>query len=60
MDGGTLMTYVSGRAVKLLQEKKDSEVIALCMQVLRKMFPEEVYSAKPHLGAQIFLVIDIF
>ncbi|XP_064652344.1 lysine-specific histone demethylase 2-like [Lineus longissimus] len=36
-----LMTYVSGESVSEIKDKEDSEVIAMCMKVLRKLFPKQ-------------------
>jgi len=36
-----LMSYLSGNAAALVNEKTDDEVIEICMEVLRKLFPRE-------------------
>lgn len=36
-----LMTYVSGDAIDLIANKKDEEVVAMCMDVLRNIFRDQ-------------------
>ncbi|XP_065281248.1 lysine-specific histone demethylase 1B-like isoform X2 [Dermacentor albipictus] len=36
-----LMTYVSGDAIDLIANKKDDEVVAMCMDVLRNIFRDQ-------------------
>lgn len=38
------MTYVSGDAIDLIANKKDDEVVAMCMDVLRNIFRDQARS----------------
>ena len=59
-DKPVLMTYVSGEALQVTSGKSDAEIVAVCVDILRKMFPEEVShnsARKIQTGALFFFSI---
>ena len=42
--GHVLMTWVSGSAIRLIEDKTDQEVVDMCVDVLRKVFSDKVSS----------------
>ena len=40
--GGTLVAFLSGDAAGVIFEKSDEEIVNMCVDALRKLFPEEV------------------
>ena len=51
------MSFLTGRAAKIVREKSDKEIVGLCVETLKKMFPKAV-STKQILI--IFLVFYLF
>ncbi len=37
-----LMTYISGLAVEMMRHRTEDQIVFLCVQTLRKMFPDKV------------------
>ena len=40
--GGSLVAFLSGDAVNIILDKTDEEIVSMCVESLRKLFPEEV------------------
>lgn len=40
--GGALVAFLSGDAANIVLKKSDEEIVDMCVESLRKLFPEEV------------------
>ena len=41
-DGGVLVSFLSAESARVVRGKSDAEIIDLCVESLRKLFPQEV------------------